>query len=161
MRSEVASSALCPLTDSFISRDLTLMKSLIKFSAVVSVPHFPRNSHCPEDLILFSFFFLSAICSYPLPLLRLERWEVGGVKHKKTVNLLILLRLWRYLKVPVVWQAVRVAPFPIYRVEEGRYVPDFPSWDKMYFSLKNRAAPVVQKQNKTKKLFIVVSFFVF
>nr|XP_030721213.1 NADH dehydrogenase [ubiquinone] 1 beta subcomplex subunit 8, mitochondrial isoform X1 [Globicephala melas] len=46
MRSEEASWALCPLTDSLNPRDFTLMKSLIKLSTVVSVPHFPRNSHC-------------------------------------------------------------------------------------------------------------------
>jgi len=34
-------------------------------------------------------------------------------------------------------QVVRVAPFPIYRVEEEeRYVPDSPSWNKKYFPLK-------------------------
>ena len=61
MRSEEALWALCPWTDSLNPRDLTLVKSLIKHSAVVSVPHFPRSSHCCEELHSVPFFFL------PLP----------------------------------------------------------------------------------------------
>lgn len=71
---------MCTLTDSFILTDLIFMKSLIKFSAVVCVPHFPRNSHYPEEPHSFLFFCLLSVTPPP------PDWKdgkVGGVKHKK------------------------------------------------------------------------------
>lgn len=79
MRSEEASWALCPPT--LISRDLTLMKSLIKLSAVVSVPHFPRNSHCCEEPRPFPFV-LPAVC--PHPLRPSETGRPGGQRELST-----------------------------------------------------------------------------
>lgn len=54
MRSEVDSPALCPLSDSLISTDLTLMKSLIKLSAVMEkTTKFTSNSNLNFHLKTF------------------------------------------------------------------------------------------------------------